>query len=340
MPRDGEETQEKPEPVKILTLDADDVASACPMTECIDEMSRVFALQADGKVESPTRARLSAPAGDILVMPSIVKRAKTEASMKVVSIFPNNKGMPSINAVVLLVDGENGEPKAAISGGALTSIRTGAVTGLSCRYLARKDSDTLGMVGAGGQAYQQVSGVLAELRRIRRVKIFSLQADRNEALARQISKSFPKVEAKAVATVDECVEGSDVVVTATTSKTPVFAGSKIREGTHVVAMGAYAPQTRELDSSLVARASIFVDSREAALSEAGDLLIPMREGAIRRNAIKAELSELVTGKKKGRISDSEVTVFKCVGLASEDNGAGWLCYRNAMKLGLGKTMEL
>ena len=137
--------------MRILTLDAEDVASACPMKDCIEEMAVVFALHGQGKADSPLRTVLAVPLGDILVMPSAVKRTKAEASVKVVSVFPKNKsGVPSINAVTILVDGETGEPKAMISGGALTAIRTGAVSGLSCRYLARDGAETLGIVGAGG----------------------------------------------------------------------------------------------------------------------------------------------------------------------------------------------
>ena len=326
--------------VKILTLDAEDVASACPMKECVEEMSRAFALQAAGGVQSPLRTRLSAPSGDILVMPSLAKRGKAEASVKVVSVFPNNKGgVPSINAVTILVDGETGEPKGMLSGGTLTAIRTGAVSGLSCRYLARKDSETLGVVGAGGMAYQQVNGVVSELRSIRKVKVFSMDLAGSKALAKRCTDSF-KVEAQVVERVEMCVCGSDVLVTATTSKTPVFKGSGVEEGTHVIAMGSYRPEAREVDSDFVSRASIFVDSREAVLEEAGDLLIPIKEGRLSKRAIKAELSELVIGKKRGRASRSEVTFFKCVGLAFEDNAAGWLAYRRALKLGIGKWSEL
>jgi ornithine cyclodeaminase len=130
--------------MRILALDADEVMAACPMADCIEEMADVFALHNEGKVDSPLRSRLSVPSGDVLIMPSMARRAKAEGSVKVVSIFPKNKaGVPSINAVTMLVDGETGEPKAMLSGGVLTAIRTGAVSGLSCRYLARKDSKTL-----------------------------------------------------------------------------------------------------------------------------------------------------------------------------------------------------
>jgi ornithine cyclodeaminase/alanine dehydrogenase-like protein (mu-crystallin family) len=325
--------------VKILILDADDIASACPMEECIEEMARSFA-QAEGKVQSPLRTRLAAPSGDILVMPSLARRRKAEGCVKLVSIFPQNRGRtPSVTAMVLLIDGENGEGKAVMDGGSLTAIRTGAVSGLSCRYLARKDSRSLGLIGAGGQAFQQVSGIVTELPGIERVRIFSRNPARSKALARKCSRAL-EVDASAEGTVDRCVEESDVLVTATTSTVPVFDGGKVEEGTHVIAIGAYRPDARELDSALVSNASVFVDSREAALEEAGDLLIPIGEGLLSRDSIKAELSELVLGRKRGRLSDSEVTLFKSVGLASEDNAAGWLAYRRAMRRGIGKWSEL
>jgi ornithine cyclodeaminase/alanine dehydrogenase-like protein (mu-crystallin family) len=326
--------------VRILALDADEVMAACPMADCIEEMADVFALLGQGKVDSPLRSKLSVPSGDVLIMPSMAKRARAEASVKVVSIFPNNKaGVPSINALTMLVDGETGEPKAMLSGGVLTAIRTGAVSGLSCRYLARKDSRTMGIVGAGGMAYEQVNGVVSGLPSIRKVRIFSMDPAGSRALANRCADSL-EVEASVVDEVDRCVRGSDVLVTATTSKTPVFNGSAVEEGTHVIAMGSYKPETREVDSDFVSRASIFVDSREAVLEEAGDLLIPISEGRLSKSAIKAELSELVSGRKGGRASRSEVTFFKCVGLAFEDNAAGWLAYRRALKLGIGKWSEL
>jgi len=333
-------TRGRPRPVKILVLNSDEVTTACPMTDCIEEMATVFALQGQGRVDAPLRSRLAVPAGDVLIMPSMVGRASAEASVKVVSVFPNNKGgVPSINAVTILVDGETGEPKGMLAGGVLTAVRTGAVSGLSCRYLARRDSATLGIIGAGGMAYQQVNGVVSGLRSIRKVRIFSMDPAGSKALAKRCSDSL-NVEAQVVERVDACVRGSDVLVTATTSKTPVFKGSAVEEGTHVIAMGSYRPEAREVDSDFVSRASVFVDSKEAVLEEAGDLLIPIKEGRLTKRAIKAELSELVSGKKRGRASRSEVTFFKCVGLAFEDNAAGWLAYRGALKGGIGKWMDL
>jgi len=188
-------------------------------------------------------------------------------------------------------------------------------------------------------AYEQVNGVVRALPTIEKVKIFSFEPERSAALAKQCSKNLG-VDAKAVDTAGACARGSDVIVTATTSKVPVFDGSLAKDGAHVIAMGSYRPERRELDSGLVSRASVFVDSRKVALEEAGDLLIPIREGKFTKRSIKAELSELVTGKKKGRRNKSEVTVFKEVGLASEDNAAGWLAYRKARAMGIGRLVDL
>jgi ornithine cyclodeaminase/alanine dehydrogenase-like protein (mu-crystallin family) len=325
--------------VRLLVLDAKAVEAACPMGECIGEMSRAFRLQAEGGFQTPLRTRISAQKGDILIMPSLAKGERPQGSVKMVSIFPRNTGKtPSLSALVLLVDGESGEPKAILEGRTLTAIRTGAVSGLSCKYLARKDSRTLGMVGAGGQAFRQVAGVSASLPAMERVRIYSRRRERSKALARGCKKLG--LQASVEETVDACVRESDVVVTATTSSVPVFEGSLVREGTHVIAIGSYRPEARELDSALVSRASIFVDSREAALEEAGDLLIPMSEGVIPGDSIRADLSELVSGRRKGRTSRSEVTIFKSVGLAFEDNAAGWLTYRRALRLGMGKNSEI
>ncbi|MDG7021061.1 MAG: ornithine cyclodeaminase family protein [Nitrososphaerota archaeon] len=326
--------------MRILTLDAEAVSSACPMDACIEEMSRAFSLQARGRFRSPLRTRLEAPRGDVLVMPSIARRDGEEGSVKVVSIFPKNRGRtPSVTAVVLLLDGETGEARALLEGTTLTAIRTGAVSGLSCRYLARRDSKTLGIVGAGGQAFQQVRGVATAIPGIGKVKAYSRRAARSKALARECARSLG-LEARAVDSASACVRGSDVVVAATSSATPVFDGADVGDGTHVIAIGSYRPDARELDSSLVSRASVYVDSREAAMEEAGDILIPMVEGVVPRDVIKGDMCELVTGRSKGRRSASEVTVFKSVGLALEDNAAGWLAYRTALRRKAGEWSEV
>src|SRR5207245_1140165 len=188
--------------------------------------------------------------------------------------------------------------------------------------LARQNSETLGIIGAGGQAFQQVNAVVIELKGIKRVKIFSLEPDRTRALAERCVAELG-VESIRCQSAGDVARETDVLVKATTSNSPVFDGKLVREGTHVISMGAYTPDSREVDSHFVSRASIFVDSMEAALQEAGDILIPMREGAIDRSAVRGDLAGLVLGKIVGRSNEREVTWFKSVGLALEDNAVGW-----------------
>ena len=310
------------------------------MKECIDKMEEAFAALGRGEVESPLRTRIAmSDLRNILFMPSLIRGSLNTLSLKVVSVYPDiGPGKPSLSALVAVIDGSDGAVRALIEGATLTSIRTGAVSGLSCRYLARKGSETLGMIGAGGQAFQQVNAVHAEAG-IGRVRIFSLEHDRSLALAERCRRELG-IEATVCEDAEKAIEGTDVIVTATTSKVPVFDGRKVREGTHVVSMGAYTPDAREMDSAFASRASIFVDSKEAALEEAGDILIPMKEGAIASESIKGDLAGLVMGRVRGRVSNSEITWFKSVGLAFEDNIIGWLLYQKALAKSVGSWIQL
>ncbi len=324
----------------MLTLSGDQVRSLCEMKECVDKMGEAFALFGRGEIESPLRTRIAmSSVRNVLFMPSLIRGGLNTLSLKVVSVYPDiGGGRPSLSAMVALIDGNDGTTKAIMDGAALTSIRTGAVSGLSCRYLARKDSAMLGMVGAGGQAFQQVSAVVTTVG-VKHVKIFSLEPDRTQALAERCREELG-VEGVICETVEEAIGDADVIVTATTSKTPLFDGRLVMEGTHVVSMGAYTPDAREVDSHLVSKASIYVDSVDAALQEAGDLLIPMREGVIDASSVRGDLAGLVLGRVKGRSGGKEITWFKSVGLAFEDNIIGWLTYRKALDRGIGSWVDL
>jgi ornithine cyclodeaminase/alanine dehydrogenase-like protein (mu-crystallin family) len=310
------------------------------MPECIDVIRGSFLSLYRGAVSDPLRTRIAvSETRNILVMPSLVRDGDSQISLKVVSIYPDlGEGRRAVNATVLLVDGSDGQVRAVMDGTSLTALRTGAVSGLSCTYLARRGSRVLGMIGAGGQSFQQVSGVVSGTG-IDTVRIFSRKLEKSRTLARKCEAELG-VRADAVENVKECVSGCDVIVTATTSKTPVFDGSMVQEGTHVIAIGSFTPDSREVDSRLIARSSIFVDSKEACLAEAGDLLIPIGEGVIDAGAIRGELSTLAAGKTAGRRDETEITFFKSVGLPFEDNTTGWLIYRKALASGKGSWAEI
>lgn len=324
--------------MRILTLTNEQVASLAKMGESVDELKKAFIVQGEGRVEAPPRARFQmSDVRNILWMPSLV-RGRDTMSLKLVTVYPDlGPGVISTRAVVLLVDGKNGDVKCIMGGTSLTGIRTGAVSGLSCRYLARKDSRRLAMLGAGGQGFYQISGVASQLG-IEEVAIFDIDRARQKTLMERCEKEL-HLKAKASDTVKGAVADADVIVTATTAKTPILDGGDVRPGTHVVAIGAYTPETRELGSELIAKASVFVDSMDAAMDEAGDVLIPIREGRITRQGIRGQMSDLVSGKVAGRSSDSEVTVFKAVGLAFEDNAVGWMVYDRAVSAGVGAWTE-
>ncbi len=326
--------------MRILTLTDEQVLSLADIRGAVDELEKVFLLVPGGGVESPIRTRFRmTDVRNVLLMPSLIREKRDTLSLKLVSVYPDlGGGLPSTRAVVLLVDGKNGELKCVMGGTSLTGLRTGAVSGLSCRYLARKDSESLAMLGAGGQGFYQISGVASQLG-IRRVSVFDIDRGRQKRLIERCRNEL-HLETEASETVRAATSGADVIVTATTAKVPFLDADDVRPGTHVVAIGAYTPESRELATGLVSRASLYVDSVDAAMEEAGDVLIPMREGAITQASIRGDLAGLVSGRVKGRSSDSEITVFKAVGLAFEDNAVGWMVFSRAIKSGTGGWIEI
>ena len=325
--------------MRILTLTNEQVLALADMRGAVEELHKAFLIPAD-QVESPVRTRFRVTGvRNVLLMPSFIRGGRDAVALKLVSAYPDLGGsVPSIRAVVVLVDGGDGDVKCLMGGTSLTALRTGAVSGLSCRYLARRNSEALAMIGAGGQGFFQVSGVASQLG-IRRVSVFDVDEGRRKRLAERCEREL-HLEATVARTVREATSGADVVVTATTAKEPLLDAGDVRPGTHVVAIGAYTPDARELGSALVGKASLYVDSVEAALEEAGDLVIPMGEGAISRASIRGELSDLVSSRVAGRTSESEITVFKAVGLAFEDNAVGWMVYSRAVEAGVGGWTEL
>ena len=289
-------------------IDADTLARVLQMSAAIDALEAAFA----GRLpDAPPRARVEAPAGDVLLMPAVGER---EAGVKLVTVAPGNpeRGLPLIHALYVLLDGATLAPIALFEGAALTALRTAAVSGLATRYLAREDAARLVIFGAGVQATAHLEAMTA-VRPVERVVVVSRTegaADRLAGRARDAGLEASTGEPAAVA-------DSDIVCTCTTSATPLFDGSRLSAGAHVNAIGAYRPEDREVDDGTVRRARIVVETREAAMAEAGDILIPMKAGVIDETAIVADLAEVVGGRLVRR-SPEEVTLFKSVGVAFED----------------------
>lgn len=290
-------------------IGAERLADHLPMAAAIDALETAFAGPA--LPEAPLRSHVPASGGDLLVMPAAGPQG---AGVKLVSVQPANpgRGLPLIQGVYVLFAPDTLTPVAVLDGAALTALRTAAVSGLATRHLARHDARRLVLFGAGTQAASHLDAMRA-VRPIEDLVVVSRSPGPAEALvARAISEG---VTARVGG--PEAVAEADLVCTCTTSPAPVFDGSRLAAGAHVNAVGAYTPQTRELDDEAIRRARVVVETREAALAEAGDLVMPIRAGVIGEEAIVADLAEVVRGARVREGAD-DITIFKSVGVAFED----------------------
>jgi alanine dehydrogenase len=259
---------------------------------------------------------------------------------KLITVVPKNRGrgLPTIHASYLLTDPETGAPLALMEAGFLTALRTGAASALAARYLARRDSKIVACFGAGVQARSQLLCLQAVFP-VERVSVVGRDAERARAFAARMARELG-VPVEAVRDRRAAVAEADLVTCATTSPSPVFDGRDVRPGTHVDAVGAFRPTTREVDTTLVRRARVAVDTYEGAWEEAGDILIPLKAGAISRRHVRAELAELVSRRKRGRASRDEITFFKSVGFALEDTATARLAYDRAVAASIGTEVAL
>jgi ornithine cyclodeaminase/alanine dehydrogenase-like protein (mu-crystallin family) len=260
---------------------------------------------------APLRTHIETEGGSLVAMPATGRQGTGVKLLTVTSGNPE-MGLPLIHGLYVLFSVGTQEPEAAIDGAALTAVRTGAVSGLATRYLAREEAERLVIFGAGTQAKSHLEAMLA-VRPVETVTFVSRTARRAEALA----GSAREMGVTAAVAGPDAVGAADIVCTCTTSPTPVFEGSRLSPGSHVNAVGAYTPQTRELDDDAIGRARVVVETREVALAEAGDLLIPLGAGSIGPDHVVADLSEVIRGATVRR-SPEDVTVFKSVGVAFED----------------------
>lgn len=311
----------------IPYITADEVGAALPMPQAIEVMRAAFAALGQGRVIMPVRTGVRTPGGISFFMPGYIADESAASGVgagalaqKIVSVYPGNvsRGLPVINALVTVLDAQTGAPRALIEGTYLTALRTGAVTGLATDLLAAPDAKELVIFGAGGQAEMQVRAVCA-VRPIERVRIIS-RSNSTQMLIDRLTPGDPfRIFEDARGDVEAAVRGADVIVTVTGSTEPLFDGAWVRDGAHVNAVGAYRPDMREVDAALLNRAAVVVDQREAALHEAGDLLIPAAQGEWSLDRIAAELADLVLGRV--HVDRAHITLFKSCGLALEDIAA-------------------
>jgi alanine dehydrogenase len=293
-----------------MTLDEKAVRALLSMEELIPVMARALADLSSGKVVQPVRVMVPVAEhqGFLGIMPAYGRAL----GAKLVTFYPNNTGMHTHHAVIMLFRPETGEPLVTMDGRLITEMRTAAVSAVATQHLARPTASVLAILGSGVQARSHLEA-LRLVRELRDVRVWSPRNARAFADRHRV---------RAAASAEEAVRGADVVVVATTSMTPVLKGQWLSPGAHVNAVGAPRPTWRELDDDALARARIYVESREAASRESGDV--------IAAGSVFAEIGEVVAGERPGRESETEITLFKSVGVAVEDIATAHLVYGKAL----------
>jgi ornithine cyclodeaminase len=327
--------------MKILILNHAEIEQLLPMKNCIDVITEAFIALAHSQVHLPLRmiVRPTDAKGLLGLMPAYVSGERAMFGIKIIGVFGGNPaiGKDSHQGAVLLISGETGEPLALMNASAITAIRTAATSGVATKLLAREDASELAIIGSGIQARTHLAA-MACVRSIKRARITSRSFDHAQQFVAETRGLYP-FPVEAVKTVEAAVDHADLIVTVTSSSEPVLKREWVSAGAHINAIGSSVAQAREIESALMAAASLFVDRRESTLNESGDYLFAMREGAIGPDNIRAEIGEVLIGTKSGRSSIEEITLFKSLGLAIEDLAAAEYTYRQAQASNSGTWVE-
>ncbi len=323
------------------------------MRECIEVAAAALQALSRGEVVQPVRSVLRLPDGSGLlgVMPAILgadsgvtaggaRRSSALLGLKAITVMPGNHGTPydSHQGAVLVFEADHGRLLAIVDASAVTRIRTAAVSAAATRALANPDAGDLAILGSGVQAAAHLDAMCA-VRPITRVRVWSRNAESARRFAAEAAAK-QSIPVEAASDARDAVRGASIICTTTAASEPVLHGAWIASGAHVNAVGACAPAARELDTEAVRRGTLFVDQRAAALAEAGDLLIPIRDGALTPAHIAAEIGDVLAGTHPGRRASDEITLFKSLGLAVEDLAAAARLYANALAAGAGTTIRL
>lgn len=329
----------------MLILTAEDIKRVFTMRDAIEADKEAFRLYSTNKAEVPLRTNMNIPKykGTSLFMPGYVEELDT-AGIKIVSVFPENPklGKPAVPAQMILLDGKTGEISAIMDGTYLTQLRTGASAGAATDILAKQDSKIGALIGTGGQALCQLEALLSA-RNLKVVKVYSRNIEKVKAFVEEAKEKLGHygTEIIGVDSSDEAIENADVITVVTTATSPVFDGEKVKKGAHINGVGSYMKHMQEIDEYIISKADkIYLDSKEAVLSEAGDFIIPIQKGIITEDIITGELGQVISKTIEGRQSENEITLFKSVGIAVQDVVTAYRIYEKALKNKVGKEIEI
>ena len=310
-------------------------------------MADAFRALAIGEARLPLRQVISLPNSRNLIalMPGQIgvserERHKSSVGAKVITVFPGNDATPldSHLGVVLLFEADMGQLLAIIDASSVTAIRTAAVSGVATKFLANPNAGDLAILGGGVQAMTHLDA-MRTVRPLRRVRAWSRTPERRQRFAQKAREKFG-INVELADSAETCVRGADIICTVTSSREPVLKGDWVANGAHINAVGSALATARELDTTAVARSRVYVDRRESALAEAGDILVPMSEGAFNADHIRGEIGGVLMGAAPGRESPEEITLFKSLGLAIEDLAAARHIYEKGVALGTGVWVSL
>jgi len=315
-----------------LLLTDTEVNALMTMSECVDVMEDAFRQEGEGKVWNRPRSRIRMPRGFHHLMAAYL------ADSEVFGLKTYTSFRAGTRFVTMLYDANTGDLLALVQGPRLSQMRTGAVTGVGTRFMARQDASSVGLIGTGLQGRGQLEGVCA-VRDVKSVKVFDAMPESAESFASEMGHQLG-VDMTVVDSAEEAVKDSDIVVTMTTSRTPVLLGDWLSAGQHVNAAGSNHWIRQEVDDTVIRKADrIVVDSTEDAKVEAGDLLFPIERGRVMWSAIR-DLSSVVAGHIKGRESDEEITLFESQGIAISDVAAANFVYRKALESSAGTQLPM
>lgn len=330
----------------MIVLSNADVAALYPMAEAIEVVGTAMIAVSAGKANLPLRSIMDVGAPNRMgIMPgALLPGHETRPpcfGIKLLSLFPGNPdaGYSSHEGAYVLFEATHGTAVAMMNAGLLTAIRTAAASAVATRALSRPDSSVLALVGAGEQAEHHLDAMVA-VRPIRRVRVAGRRPEKAETFVRHARERYPTLEIETAPDVRAAVDGADIVCTVTSSAEPVLLGDWIGAGVHLNVVGASVPSSREIDGDMVAKSSLFVDYRPSTFAQAGEVIEAIEAGRITRDHVLAEIGEVLAGTHPGRTSDSEITLYRSLGIAAQDLASAWHCLGKARASGRGVEAPL
>ncbi len=316
-----------------LLLKQSEIKNLISMKEVVESVETAFKAYAERDVQMPAKEYLFFHEGDLRIMPCYV-RTTEEAGVKCVNVHPKNpldQKLPTVMAIIEMIDPQTGFPLAVMDGTLITDMRTGAAAGVATKYLAKPDSGVLGIIGAGKQACTQLMA-LNEVMDIKKAKVFCRTCSTRTNFAKRATETYG-FEVEAVDSAEKAVKNTDVIVTTTPATKPLIKAEWISPGTHINAMGADAPSKQELETRLLLKSKIIIDSWDQA-SHSGEINVPVSQRVLKQKDIHAKLGDIIIGNATGREGD-EITIFDSTGLAVQDVVTAGLIYRRAREQGIG-----